>query len=76
MYGPWLFHRCGKRIRNFRKAWDVACALAGVAHFLFRDLRRSAVKNMEDAGIPRKTAMQITGHKTESIYRRYHIVSD
>ena len=42
----------------------------------FHDLRRSAVKNMEDAGVPRKTAMQITWHKTESIYRRYHIVSD
>jgi len=73
---PWLFHRCGKRIKNFRKAWNVACALAGVPDLLFHDLRRSAVKNMEDAGIPRKTAMQITGHKTESIYRRYHIVSD
>jgi len=73
---PWLFHRREKRIKNFRKAWDVACDLAGVPELLFHDLRRSAVKNMEDAGIPRKTAMQITGHKTESIYASYHIVSD
>jgi len=67
MYGPSLFQRWGKRIKNFRKAWNVACALAGVADFLFRDLRRSAVKNMEDAESP--------GTK-RSIYRRYHIVSD
>jgi integrase len=73
---PWLFHRAGTRIRDFRKAWKTACVMAGVPGLLFHDLRRSAVKNMEDAGIPRKTAMQITGHKTESIYRRYHIVSE
>jgi hypothetical protein len=31
---------------------------------------------MEDSGVPRKVAMSISGHKTDSIYRRYHIVSD
>ena len=27
------------------------------------------------AGIPRKIAMEISGHRTESVYRRYDIVS-
>lgn len=31
---------------------------------------------MERAGIPRNLAMGITGHRTESVYRRYDIGSD
>jgi hypothetical protein len=43
---------------------------------LFHDFRRSCVRNLENAGTPRKVATSITGHLTDSVYERYHIVKD
>ena len=34
------------------------------------------MRNLELAGVPRSVAMKLTGHKTESVYRRYTIVSE
>lgn len=66
----YVFSKKGKRIGDFRKTWEAACELAGVS-ILFHDTRRTAARNMERAGVPRTVAMAITGHKTESMYRRY-----
>ena len=73
---PNVFHRNGKRIKTFRGAWEVACTAAGHPGMLVHDLRRSAVRNMERAGLSRSVAMQLTGHKTEAVYRRYAITSE
>jgi integrase len=73
---PWVFHRAGTPIRYFRRAWIQACRLAGLPDRLPHDFRRTAVRNLERAGVPRSVAMKLTGHKTESIYRRYAIVAE
>ncbi len=68
--------RAGQARRGFSKRWETVCKEAGVPGRLLHDLRRTAVRNLERAAVPRSVAMKITGHKTESVYRRYAIVSD
>jgi integrase len=43
---------------------------------MFHDFRRSCVRNLENAGTPRKVAKSITGHITDSVYERYHVVKE
>jgi integrase len=70
---PHVFHRDGNPVRSMRRAWNGACRRAGVPEAIFHDLRRTAVRNLERAGVPRSVAMKLTGHKTEAVYRRYAI---
>lgn len=73
---PWLFHRNGNPIKDFRWAWAAACKEAGVAGRIPHDFRRTAVRNLERAGVPRSATMAMVGHRTESIYRRYAIADE
>ena len=70
-----VFHRQGKRLRDFRTAWKRACAAAGLDGKLLYDCRRSAARNMINAGVSTKKAMAITGHETRIMFDRYNIVS-
>lgn len=81
---PWVFVDAkgsplfsGKRPKkSLRRAWRRACAAAGQPGRMLHDFRRTAVRNLERTGLPRAAAMALVGHKTESVYRRYDIVSE
>jgi integrase len=73
---PYVFHRHGEPILTFRKAWKAATIKAGCPGRIPHDFRRTAVRNLIRAGVPEKTAMQLTGHKTRSVFDRYDIVNE
>jgi len=76
MDSPFIFHRDGAAVAEFRKSWASATKKAGCAGALFHDLRRSAARRMLRANVAQAVAMKITGHKTASMFQRYAIVAE
>src|SRR5262249_21732630 len=67
--------RQGERVGDFVKRWRTACRKAGVPGRLRHDFHRTAVWDMVNMRVPERVAMTVTGHKTRSVFDRYHIVS-
>jgi integrase len=66
----------GEPIRDLRGTWTALTEEAKLPGLLLHDFRRSAVRNMIRRGVPQKTAREISGHKTDSVFNRYNIVSE
>lgn len=61
---------------EFNRVWREGAERAGCGRFHFHDLRRSVVRRLELAGVPRKLAMAWVGHKTQAMYERYCITRE
>jgi integrase len=70
-----FFRSDGRAIRSYREAWSAATEASGINRIV-HDFRRTAIRNLELAGVPRPAAMKMVGHKTESVYRRYAITDE
>jgi integrase len=73
---PWVFNSRTMPVGAHLEGWADACERAGLPGLLFHDLRRSAIRNMKRAGIQDVVAMEISGHKTRSVFDRYNITDE
>ena len=84
-----VFHRAGRPLGDFKRAWATALEKAGLTHEekvadgtvatvndrCFHDLRRTAARNLVRSGVREGAAMAITGHRTRAVFDRYAIVA-
>jgi integrase len=84
-----VFHKDGRPLRDFRGAWHATLERAGLSHLetqpdgttrrvydrTVHDFRRTCARNLIRSGVSQTVAMEVTGHRTDSMFRRYDITS-
>jgi integrase len=73
---PYVFHRNGRQVKSFRKAFKAAARKAGYPALLPHDMRRSAIRNFRKSGLSEDDGMMLSGHATRAVYERYDIRDD
>jgi integrase len=76
LVSPWVFHGpLGGRLKadDVYEAWYAACDAAGVPRRSLHDFRRTVARDAIRGGASEKVAMEMTGHKTASTFKRYQI---
>jgi len=71
---PFVFHRNGRRVKDFRAEWAKATRAAGRTGLLVHDLCRSAARNLSRAGVSETVASKVMNRKTLAIYKLYRVV--
>lgn len=85
--GLLVFHRRGRRIRDFRTAWENACVRTGLGTRdprtkrvtlarIPHDLRRTAARDLRRAGVSEGEIMKLCGWRTRSMFDRYNIIDE
>jgi integrase len=65
-----------KPLRNFCTAFRTAREESGVSEFRFHDLRHCGATNLRRAGVDTTTAMQIVGHTSPQMWKRYNHIQE
>ena len=74
---PWLFPgRYGNQIVDYLPAWREACKVAGCAGRIPHDFRRTAARNLINAGVDPLVTMDLVGWKDICMLKRYNIIND
>lgn len=69
---PLVFHGPeGRRLSDFRRAFESACTRAGIADLHFHDLRHSFASWLTMGGVPLRTVADLLGHKSLTMTMRY-----
>lgn len=72
----YVFTYDGSKLEGFKRQWLQTLKLLGLKGRKFHDFRRTAISNMVRANIPQVVCQKISGHKNESVFRRYNIITE
>ena len=72
VHGGYVFEQRWWNRREFVKAVN----MAGLGEFTFHDLRHCAINNLRLAGNDHFVIKQASGHKTDSAFQRYNLVTE